>query len=556
GRYLLQGNAQNDMRSVFNPYVSAFTTAGKDPAVNWVIDSSLWPQVATDLQSALNGDATNTSVPAGNLTTGTASMAYLVTNFRGETQGITTQHYLADYVLTSTGSLNTGGARRRVEDKGYIDIQIGRSPLSQWMFLVDNAMGDRGFFGTGDKFDGPTHANSNWGFWGTPEFMDRATTSDNYVYFYDRNFSKQHLQADSLPPFTVPVFHKGFQRGVPRIDLPVTAISQVNSALGFDPTSATPPTVPDVCTALRLTDIYGTPSRCRDYTSIPTGAYLATTNGTAVTGGFYVQGDVDRLTLSQSNGIQTYTFVQGSHTTRFVVNYALNLTTVTYDGTVRRILTGVPNGPATVGTGSATGQIYVNGSINNLDGGSRSGAMPNPFVTHPIPAGVPRALAKETQLNITAKGTVNLTTDLVYECDPTQVVTDTTDRCYNAGNPVNTVLGVMSETDNVVMTTSTPDDVMLWGSYLSGTSGKGLTVQNYSSRSAQGQMRLFGGLIQSADQLRGQIDGSGNLLHGYRESYEYDRRFSNGALAPPNFPTTRTFDVQDVTPVPTTYREY
>ena len=552
GRFLLQGNAQNDMRNVFNPYVSVFTTSGSNPAVSWVIDTTKWSAVATALQDALNNDATNTSVPVGTLNSGAATMVYAVTNFRGETQGVTTQHYLADYVLTSTGSMITGGGKRRVEDKGYIDIQIGRSPLSQWMFLVDDAIGNRGFFGTGDKFDGPTHANSNWGFWGTPEFMDRVTTADTKVYYYDQNFNQSHLSADSLPPFTVPIFHKGFQRGVPRIDLPVTAVSQVNSALGLNPMLQTAPSSSVVCNKLDLDKLLNLKCNKDD---VPTGAYIGT-DGTSVTGGFYVQGDVDQLKLSQNNGIQTYTFVQGVTTTVMTVNYALNTTTVKVNNVLKQSLTGVPNGPATIGTGSATGQIYVNGSIKNLDGGARTGVMPSPFVDHPIPAGVPKALAKETQLNITAKGAVNLTTDIVYECDPTQVVTDTADRCFNGGNPVNTVLGVMSETDNVVITTSTPNDVMLWGSYLSGAPGKGLTVENYSGRPAQGKMRLFGGLIQSADQLRGQIDGNGNLQTGYRESYEYDRRFSNGALSPPNYPTTRTFDVQDVTPVPTTYREY
>ena len=553
GRFLLQGNAQNDMRGVFNPYVSAFTTGGNDPAVSWVIDTTQWSAVATALQDALNNDATNTSVPVGTLNSGAATMVYAVSNFRGETQGVTTQHYLADYVLTSTGSMTTGGGKRRVEDKGYIDIRIGRSPLSQWMFLVDDAMGDKGFFGTGDKFDGPVHANKNWGFWGTPEFMDRVTTADTMAYFYEQGFGKQHLAADSLPPFTVPIFHKGFQRAVPKIDLPVTAVSQVNSALGLDPMLKAAPNNKVICSQLNLDNLLNT--KCNNADTIPTGTYVAT-NGTSVTGGFYVQGDVDQLSLRQANGVQTYSFKQGSTTTVIAVNYALNKTLVTVNGDVKQDLNGVPNGPAKIGTGSATGQIYVNGSIHNLDGGARSGVMPDPFLDHPIPAGVPKALAKETQLNITARGSVNLTSDIVYECDPTQVVTDTGDRCYNGGNPVNTVLGVMSETDNVVITTSTPNDVMLWGSYLSGSPGKGLTVENYNSRAAQGKMRLFGALIQSADQLRGTINGGGNLVSGYRESYEYDRRFSNGALAPPNFPTTRTFDVEDVTPVPTTYREF
>ncbi|WP_019549877.1 hypothetical protein [Thermus scotoductus] len=96
----------------------------------------------------------------------------------------------------------------------------------------------------------------------------------------------------------------------------------------------------------------------------------------------------------------------------------------------------------------------------------------------------------------------------------------------------------------------------LWGSYLSGSPGKGLTVENYSGRGKQGKLRLFGGLIQSTDQLRGTINPSGALTSGYMETYDYDLRFADSALAPPNFPTVTIFDVQKILPTPLSFREF
>ncbi|MER3452015.1 MAG: DUF4900 domain-containing protein, partial [Thermus sp.] len=85
---------------------------------------------------------------------------------------------------------------------------------------------------------------------------------------------------------------------------------------------------------------------------------------------------------------------------------------------------------------------------------------------------------------------------------------------------------------------------------------KGLAVENYSGRGPQGKLRLFGGLIQSVDQPRGTVDSSGRLISGYLETYDYDLRFAESSLVPPNFPTVRVFDVQRILTTPLSFREY
>jgi len=101
-----------------------------------------------------------------------------------------------------------------------------------------------------------------------------------------------------------------------------------------------------------------------------------------------------------------------------------------------------------------------------------------------------------------------------------------------------------------------PDNIYLWGSYLSGTPGKGLAVESYGGRGPQGKIRLFGGLIQNSGKLRGRVYGDGSLANGYIETFDYDRRFANSGLTPPNFPTARYFGNPKVVPVPLSYKEY
>ncbi|BCP98319.1 hypothetical protein TthHB5008_14200 [Thermus thermophilus] len=558
--------ARGDIKAILAPKMNL--TA--NPATEWVLPESQWPGIASAIQSLLNGGYG--SLPSGAVDQGQASVQFTVTRFRGNTKGATAQTYRADYVVVSTGQV--GPARRRTEEKGYFEIQLGRPSLSQWLFLVDDAGGQTGFFPTGTVFNGPVHANHNWGFWGRPVFRDVVSTSDDGAWYWHLSGdgctgkNRVWVRGDSRPPCTVPDFQKGFLRSQPTIDLPTSTLSQQRAALGMDPQDTSAPSDKEICFALGLHD--PPKKNCNKNPSVPDGVYLVN-DGANVKGGIYVQGDLDQLVLKATGtGKQIYTFEQGSNTWVITVDYTTNTTTVTKNGAPVGTYAGTPNGPAPLGTGGPTGQIYVTGKIKSLQGPSRTGPLPcgvdypgssDNCPDHPPPAQIPPALSKETQLHITAVGAIGLTGDLIYECDPTKVTDPgylaTKPRCaLGAGQTLPTVLGVMSQNDDITIKVGAPDNLYLWGSYLSGASGKGLAVENYSSRGRQGKLRLFGGLIQSADQLRGTINASGQLLSGYIETYDYDLRFADSALAPPNFPTVRVFDVQKVQATPLSFREF
>ncbi len=551
-RYALAVAAQPDIRDELRGMMTVIV----DPSSNWVIKKNKWAQAGTAIETILNASYAGLAASElGGL--GSASISYSVSNFRGGTRSLSAQAYFADYTVVSTGTANNGV--RRVEDKGVFEIQIGKPSLSQYLFLVEDAGGTGGFFPTGSRFNGPVHANSNWGFWGKPEFLDTITTAASGAYFYNAGWqcggnNRVYVEGDSRPPCTVPVFAKGFTRNADRVELPTSSLSQRRAALGFDPELSDEVTARQLCEALNVRPDCGVDS------SVPDGVYVVN-DGTAITGGIYVKGNVADLLVDGSarDGTQVYEFTQGANDVRVEVDYESNTTAVQVGTGPVVTYTGIPNGAAPLGSGGATGQIYVSGRIDNLRGPGRSGSISNP-ADHPVPTQIRPALALETQLNITAENRIDLTSDLVYECDPT-MVSDTAyqtqyPRCNLGEAELPTVLGVMSLNDDVRITTSTPDDLYLWGSYLAGESDKGLSVQSYSSRRAQGTLRLFGGLIQSTDQLRGTIYGNGNLASGYLETFDYDLRFANGAVAPPNFPTVRTFDVQKIIPVKLSFREY
>lgn len=563
-RYALEVS-RGEIRGILAPRMNLSV----DPARNWLLPEGEWESIAREIQDLLN--RSYASLPPGTTEEGTASLRFTVTRFRGNTQGATAQTYRADYLVVSTGEV--GPAKRRVEEKGYFEIQLGRPSLSQWLFLVDDAGGRNGFFPTGTVFNGPVHANHNWGFWGRPLFRDVVSTGDDGAWYWHllgdgcTGESRVWVRGDSRPPCTVPIFEKGFLRGVPRIELPTSTLSQERAALGLDPENTSPPTRKEICFALGLHD---PPRRnCNRGPSIPDGVYLVN-DGTGVTGGIYVQGDLDELTLKATGGGgQVYTFKQGGNTWEVAIDYTTNTTTIRKNGALLGTYRGVPNGPAALG-GGPTGQIYVKGRIKSLKGPPRTGPLPcgpdypgnsDLCPDHPPPLQIPPALAKETQLHIAAVEGIGITGDLVYECDPTRVTDPgylaTKPRCrLNEGETLPTVLGVMSQSDHITIKVGAPDNLYLWGSYLSGTPGKGLAVENHGERGKQGKLRLFGGLIQSADQLRGTVDSSGRLISGYMETYDYDLRFADSVLSPPNFPTVRTFGVQRVQATPLSFREF
>ena len=554
---MIRSQTSGIVQPLVTRYSSDFIARGGDPATDPVIPQDEWDDVAQAIQDTLNNNySTLSSSDLGGA--GRVSIRYRVNNFRiaqlSSSGNGFTQVYTADYAVTATGRSNDGG-RRRVVEKGYINVTLGRPSLSQWLFLVDDAGGNRGFFSTGSVFNGPVHANSNWGFWGRPRFTDLVTASDGGAWFWDiagtcrdGRGRRVFMDAAARPPCTRPIFQAGYNWNVPRVDLPTNSLSQERAALGLAPDTDNDgdgqpdqPTRSEICQQLGI-------SPCR---TVPNGVYLIN-DGSRVTGGIYVKGSLDTLLLSAGgDGTQTYQFNQSGRIWTITVDYNNNSTTITNPSGNSKTYSGVPNGHAPLGTGGPTGQIYVTGSIGAVRSPRRSGWVPRNSDNHPPPDEIKPALSLETQLNITARGEIGIFNDLIYECDP-EMMNDSSylashPRCSSVTGELKTVLGMFSETEDItILRNGGLNDIYLWGSFLSADDDKGLAVEDYDSRGNQGTMHLYGGLIQWQDQLRGVVDRNGNLVSGYYENFQYDGRFRNSHLSPPNFPTTRAFQLQSV----------
>lgn len=590
--YILSTQAQTAFSQVFAPYNNKFLQQGGNPAQDWAIPRSDWGKVASSLEQVLNGNSTFDSLPSNALNNGAqVAIEYSISDFHGAAKSATSQTYVVRYKTIATATVN--GGKRRVESQGLLQFQLGRPSLSQWLFLVDDAGGRNGFFPTGSIFNGPVHANHNWGFRGRPVFTDLVSTADDGAWYYrsSENYgggngscdgpNRKWVRGDSRPPCTVPDFQKGFQRNAPEVELPKSAVSQERAALGLDPAKdddgdgePDPVTKQERCQAL-----FG-----KNNCSVGKGVYLVN-DGSQITGGIYVKGNVQRLTLKATDdGRQIYRFVQTINQVKYrwtiISDFGANQTKLikeklennSWTKVSEQTYSGVPNGHAPIGQGGPTGQIYVTGQIKRLSGPERDPHNPMPCgghydpnnpgtdcPDHPPPDTVKPALSKETQLTITAVDEIGVTGDLTYECDPTMIhnpdYLSQHPRCQTNGQ-LKTVLGVMSLNEDIVIKRSAPANIYLWGSYLSGAPNRGLAVEDYDKRGASGKMRLFGGLIQSSDQLRGLINRDGSLASGYIETFDYDKRFKDSKLVPPNFPTARFFGVGKVYLIPLTYMDY
>jgi Domain of unknown function (DUF4900) len=581
GHDALQGTAVDGLKPIMAGYSTSFANTG-DPTTTWVIPQNNWATVASDLQTNLNNNTAIKSVSASSLdNVGSASINYSISNFRGRQFSTnasgSNQSFVMDYAITSTGTAN--GGTRTVVEQGSLSIQMGRTSLSQWLFLVNDAGGSGGFFDTSSVFNGPVHANKNWGFNGNPTFLGEVSASNGSdadwstaglttpttrgIYYHCGGAPTLQL-ATSKPPCSVPDFKKGFSYRKEPIVLPTSALGQQRAALGLNPTTdANTDGVPDAPTALETCQRLRFSNTCTATSAAPsTGVYMPNDGAIPpnIKGGIYIQGNVTSLTLSTpAAGQQRYVVVQSGVTTTINIDHTTNTTSVTKTpgGTVS--YAGTPNGQAPVNTGGANGQIFVNGTVAALTGPSRTGAVAANSPQHPVPTTIPPALGKETQLNITATGQVGITGDLTYECDPTQISNSSyitsKPNCNMNGQPLKTVLGVMSTGSDVQVKRTSPNDIYLWGSFYTAQTGKGLSVENYNSRPTldSGTMHLYGSLIQDEDQIRASVGGG--TVRGFRESFDYDSRFLNGAVTPPNFPTTRTFAPTVNAPVALTFTE-
>ncbi|MFB9083781.1 hypothetical protein [Deinococcus wulumuqiensis] len=153
----------------------------------------------------------------------------------------------------------------------------------------------------------------------------------------------------------------------------------------------------------------------------------------------------------------------------------------------------------------------------------------------------PPALASFAKITLAASGDIGLGSDLTLSQTPcTFSETRATPPCTR--NPGN-VLGIYSQSGNVIVRTTTPRNVNIHAAIMASTGEA--TVENYNSRAQSGNVKLIGSLIENWYGAFGQY-GSSNT--GYGRDFTYDVRLNRG-ITPPFFPVSPRWNVKPASAV-------
>lgn len=408
----------------------------------------------------------------------------------------TSQVYDYTYTITASGEFGRAGGRS-VQSKGILRVSASRGSFADYLLFTHvhtTPSGGAIWFSSDANYDGRVHTNGKFRFAYEPTFQDQVTSVNTKAWFYNKGAPKD-LASDHNGTIDVPQFYGGFSRGADVVPLPTNSYNQQNAALGLDPTSSTAPTNSQVNGQLGTGAGSGTP---------PNGIYLVNSGG-AVTGGLYVQGNLDQmLARVDSLGRQVYVMTQGGTTKTIVIDRVWNTTSVTV-GASTTTYTGVPRGIA-----------YVNGALSDMRGPDRVDGVPPP------------AIADNNQVLIAATG------DIVVKRDVTL-------NNYNTGQ---SVVGLYSSAGNVRIGNSAsgaPNNMYLDAYVMAIGAAGAFTVDNYDSGSPRGTFHLRGGMVTRYYGAFYTFDTSGKLKTGYARDFHYDRR----GLVPPYYPSTNLFNADD-----------
>ena len=406
--------------------------------------------------------------------------------------GAASQTYDYMFTIVSSGAQSTTG-QRRVQSTGVLRISATRGSFSDYLVLTDQfRMANNGtvWFTSSDLFDGRVHTNDGFYFAFRPKFQDRVTQGGANATFYNNGGSPVVADANNNGTIDTPDFFGGYLRSQPTITLPANANDPQSAALGLAP-NGTAPTSTQINTALGIPS--GPP---------PNGGYLVN-NGTAVTGGIYLQGTASVVKVYADTTLDRQ---------YYQIGYGPNHMTIEVDpaGNATRVWNkfGTGGSPDHIYSGLPNGVMYANGGINSLTGPDRD----------VVTGSVPPALAINQRVLVASSGDIVIQGDL-------------TDDLYD--NKTN-VLGIFSAGGAVRIGSGAPDNLNLDAFVMAcgGTNGE-FTVDNWNSGAARGPVNLRGGIVSRFYGAFYTWDTNGNPVTGYTRNFHYDRR----GLIPPLYPT-------------------
>jgi len=392
------------------------------------------------------------------------------------------------YMIESQGSITqTIPATQKTVRllQGSFTITVRRDTFAKFALFTNQHRTPTGtivWFTANTNFTGPLHSNDRFSFANNPSsrFTEKVTQHLTTARFYNNGWPR-NLNADSNPPYDVPSFRAGFNRGVNRINLPASVTQQ---------------------------DLKTQATGGQDDKHWSSGIYLPN-QGNNLVGGIYIKGDADNLTMGVDGSRPVYTTTQGENTKRITIDYG-NLQDPNDDKTIVTDVSGTGGTSAGTYNGIPEGIdkegiiIYANGGINNFSGTVQS----------------------DTNITVSSDSDIVINNHILYQS-------------YSPGSPpdaigYNNLLGILTWNGNVRIGQSAPDDLNIHGVVMTAGHNGIFTVDNYQSGSPRGTVTLLGGVITDFYGPFGTFRGT-TPLSGYGRNFVYDARMLQG-LSPPYFP--------------------
>jgi PilX N-terminal len=488
------------------------------------------------------------------------------------------------YRITSKGNYSGGGnatfgATATAKEDGVVTVRlrpqigvtsstsssISRSFSSYGIFYARNGLTDPSYYSYFGNASGPVHMNDWYRFHKNfaNTFKDQVTQGGSSTGTTPAKY--QYNGGSGTADYTVNNtnrtglnFNSSFT-STGALPIPQNVYTQEAAVLNGSGASTTAPTQAQLTATLRKpNNTLATASG----TSVATGVYLPSTDGTNLTGsGIYVKGNADDVRLSIDNGKQVYEVIQGTVATKITVDITNNTTgtgttsiqtgtvataagAATYSGSPL-VYTGTPldkTDPSNIKTGTL---LYVDGTISSLHGPTKTGSGSTAITA--------AAIAANTRLTVTSTQDISVTGDLKYTNQT--VNNDGTPITANA-SAVNT-LGIYTSTGKIILdpeaawTSGQNMDLSIDAALVAFnepaltdastsndyTGGRGDCVRCITNGFDKTKATLYhrGSQVYSIDLLWTKGFGS----NGSKPIYQvFDPRFGGGAVAPPWFPVT------------------
>jgi Tfp pilus assembly protein PilX len=426
--------------------------------------------------------------------------------------------YVFPYQFSVVGE-SRGTEVATVVDKGSITVvaNTGLAPVNQAFSAYGMFIDQYALCGGGDlvpgTITGPVFTNGSWNFSnsGAYTFTDAVGQANAQA-----GFDNGGCQASATAPANGinPTFKNGFYVGQTPVALPTDSFNQEQAVLDGIGNTTTSPSNANLNAALKNASGTAYPvGGAASGVYLPYSINASTGVKTFTGGGIFVQGDA-KVTLTPSGAsAQVYTIVQGGVTTTVTIDPVANSTVMTTGSSTQTII-GVPQqiGANGVSDGPAT-MLYVNGNITGLSGPGQGQA----------------AIQNGSAVTVTAASNVTVTGDILYKAEPVTLAAsgstpiDTLIPANNTGQ----VLGIFTATGNVnLANTQSNGNLEIDASVATLSQGGSGGIVNTGS--AINTLTIVGGRIQNTIQN----------INSTTRNVLFDRRFANGAFAPPWFPST------------------